>query len=175
MSNFLKVLPLTIENEGGYILHEIEGDKGGRTFAGIAENFWSDWEGWDMIDDGVAWDNPRLVKSVELFYKKNFWDVQNLDLISDPKTAYTVFDFCMNVGSRTGARLAQKACGAKPDGRIGPKTAEALNSMDPEMFDKQFALEKMYRYAAIVRRDQSQAKFIGGWARRTEEVEKTKL
>ena len=173
--NFEIIIKKVIQNEGGYDLHEVPGDRGGRTFAGIAENFWPDWEGWQLLDNGTPWVHPELTELVYKFYKLHFWDTQNLDLIDDIKVAYSVFDFCVNSGSRTGARLAQRVVGAKEDGQIGPITAGLINQKDPELFDKQFALEKMYRYAAIVRSDHSQAKFIGGWANRTARVEQETL
>jgi lysozyme family protein len=173
--NFKKIVRKVITNEGGYIIHEVELDRGGRTYAGIAENFWPDWIGWDMLDSGTKENNPNLHDLVDDFYKEEFWDRQNLDLILDSKIAYSIFDFCINGGVRTGGRLAQKTVGVKQDGKIGPISAQAINEMESELFDKQFALEKMYRYAQIVRNDHSQAKFIGGWGNRTEQIEKREI
>ncbi|MDE2704033.1 MAG: hypothetical protein OXI35_03130 [Gemmatimonadota bacterium] len=40
----------TMRLEGGYLLHEVEGDAGGLTYAGIAKNRWPDLALWDDRD-----------------------------------------------------------------------------------------------------------------------------
>jgi lysozyme family protein len=56
---------------------------------------------------------------------------------------------------------------ATPDGIVGPKTLERLGQFDNDEFIVRYALAKVARYAQIVNRDRSQAKFILGWINRT--------
>jgi len=169
MSNFDKVMEFVMRNEGGYVLHEVEHDTGGRTFAGIAENFWADWEGWDYIDGGnnTSYTNPKMRELVNGFYKKNFWNPLRLDGIDDFDIAYTIYDFGVNGGIKTSARLAQKVAGVVEDGKIGPKSLEAINTMDSKYFQAMFAVYKLDRYLRIIGNNHSQAKFAKGWANRT--------
>lgn len=169
MTNFEKVMELVMRNEGGFVLHEVEHDTGGRTFAGIAENFWAEWEGWDFIDAGnnTSAANPKMRELVYSFYKKNFWDLMNLDGVEDFNVAYSIYDFGVNGGVRTSAKLAQKAAGAVADGKIGKNTLSAINSMDGEYFEALFAVYKLDRYMRIIGNNHSQAKFAKGWANRT--------
>ena len=60
-----------------------------------------------------------------------------------------------------------RSVGTTPDGRIGPKTLQALNEADPESFVLAYALAKVARYRDIVMRDRSQLKFLLGWINRT--------
>ena len=38
MAQFEPAFELMIKDEGGYVLHDVEGDTGGMTYAGIARN-----------------------------------------------------------------------------------------------------------------------------------------
>ncbi len=40
MSDFLQAYERMIVNEGGYVLHTVQNDRGGQTYAGIARNAW---------------------------------------------------------------------------------------------------------------------------------------
>lgn len=46
MAEFTPAFEEMIRNEGGYILHNVAGDHGGDTYAGIARRFHPDWPGW---------------------------------------------------------------------------------------------------------------------------------
>ena len=39
-----------MKDEGGYVLHEVPGDTGGMTYAGIARNKNPQWNGWALVD-----------------------------------------------------------------------------------------------------------------------------
>ena len=53
MGEFEQAFEKMIRNEGGYLLHKVSGDRGGQTYAGIARNFYPDWDGWDLIDRNI--------------------------------------------------------------------------------------------------------------------------
>lgn len=169
MSTFIKVMEHVMRNEGGFVLHEVEHDTGGRTFAGIAENHWPDWEGWDYIDAGndTSETNSKMRALVYDFYRKYFWDPLRLDGIDEFSVAYSIYDFGVNGGIRTAARLAQQAAGVKIDGKIGPISLRAINGMDSDLFEALFAVYKLNRYLHIIGNNSSQAKFAKGWANRT--------
>lgn len=93
-----------IRNEGGYVLHKVSGDRGGQTYAGIARNFYPDWDGWDLIDRNDM-DNIQLTHMVREFYRKNFWGKVKGDKISHQRIAETLFDFSLNAGVRSFDKL----------------------------------------------------------------------
>ncbi|NDF50116.1 MAG: surface-binding protein, partial [Betaproteobacteria bacterium] len=52
MADFAPAYEAMIRNEGGYVLHDVPGDRGGQTYAGIARNMNPRWPGWALIDRG---------------------------------------------------------------------------------------------------------------------------
>ena len=166
MADFNAAFEKTMLNEGGFKLVNVAGDSGGRTYAGIAENYHPDWEGWQIIDSGDM-DNLMLTQLVKDFYKTKFWDKLKGDEVEKQQIAESVFDFGVNAGIRTSVKLSQKVVGVLPDGVVGPKTLKAYNGAEEEEFVLKFALAKVARYAAIVDRDRSQSKFLLGWIKRT--------
>lgn len=163
MAEFLPAFEQMIRNEGGYTLHQVAGDRGGQTYAGIARKMHPRWAGWSAIDQGEI-PASQLVRD---FYLANFWRPVLADSINDQAVARNVFDFAVNAGVPVAVRLAQIVAGATPDGKAGPKTIQAINAMDQALFVSSYALAKIARYRDIVTRDHSQAKFLLGWINRT--------
>lgn len=166
MADFEPSFEKMIKNEGGYVLHTVSGDTGGQTYAGIARNFHSSWKGWEIIDRGDM-DNDALTEMVREFYKENFWDRVKGDDIKQQGIAETIFDFAVNAGVKTAAKLAQLVVGTTPDGKIGKRSLEQLNASDEETFILKYALAKITRYTEIVKRNPTQRKFLLGWINRT--------
>lgn len=163
MADFLPVFERMIRNEGGYVLTNDPNDRGGQTFAGIARNRWPRWAGWSIIDAGGE-PQADLVRG---FYRANFWTFLRLDEVQNQDVARTLFDFAVNAGTGTAAKLAQIVVGTTPDGKVGPKTLAALNAADPDLFMARFALAKVARYRDIVTKDRSQLQYLLGWINRT--------
>lgn len=166
MATFAPAFEHMIVNEGGYRLTDVAADRGGQTYAGIARNFHPGWAGWRYIDANDLQD-PQLSYLVREFYKTQFWDKVSGDAIERQAIAASIFDFAVNAGVLTAAKLAQLVVGAVPDGRIGPATVEKLNAMDESVFALKYALAKIARYAEICNKDRSQSKFLLGWVNRT--------
>ncbi len=163
MADFLQSYERMIVNEGGYRLTITKGDRGGMTFCGISRVNWPSWSGWAEIDAGRV----PTVDAVRMFYRVNFWEPLKLSDVAHQRTASTLFDFAVNAGTKTAAKLAQLVVGSTPDGVIGPRTLEALNIADPDRFNLAFALAKIARYRDIVTKDRTQQKFLLGWINRT--------
>ena len=162
MADFAPAYEAMIRNEGGYVLHDVPGDRGGQTYAGIARNMNPRWPGWALIDRGQ--DVPAQL--VREFYKASYWDPIQGDRITSQVIAQTIFDFHVNAGA-VARKLAQLVVGTTPDGAIGNKTLAALNAYDEDRFVMAYALAKIARYRDIVSRDRSQLKFLLGWINRT--------
>lgn len=162
-TDFLPAFEKMIVREGGYKLTNDPSDKGGMTYAGVARNRHPNWAGWPFIDRG---DTPPA-QMVRDFYKSSFWVPLALDSVADQRIASTLFDFGVNAGTGTAAKLAQIVVGSTPDGKIGPRTIEALNAYPVDLFLAHFTLAKIARYRDIVRRDKTQIKYLMGWINRS--------
>ena len=167
MANFVKAFERAIVAEGGYKLHQVAGDTGGLTYAGIARAKNPDWPGWAWIDRSET-PPSQLVRD---FYRSGWWEPILGDQIHDQAVAETVYSFATNSSARgrpaVAVRLAQVIVGATPDGAMGPRTIDALNAMEPRLFIALYALARIARYRDIVTRDRSQNKFLLGWINRS--------
>lgn len=165
MADFLPAFEQMIKDEGGYVLHDVEGDTGGMTYAGIARNKNPHWQGWPYIDRKEL--GGALTGLVREFYKQEFWDKMRGDEIREQEIANSIFNFGVNAGMGMAVKLAQLVVGATPDGGIGSKTIELLNQQNPTDFRKSYALTKIARYAEICNKNRTQSKFLLGWLNRT--------
>lgn len=169
MAEFKPAFEETMQNEGGYKLHKVKGDRGGQTFAGISRRWHPDWPGWRYIDTGNQ-DNPIVTQLTRNFFKIKFWDRINGDVFQDQEMAESVYDFGVNADPIVAVKLVQIILGVTPDGIIGPVTSSALNQLDPETFHLKFFIAKIARYAGICNADKTQKKFLLGWVNRSLEV-----
>jgi lysozyme family protein len=168
MAQFESAFEEMIRDEGGYVLHEIPGDTGGSTYAGIARNKNPQWAGWALVDKKEF--GGSLTGMVRDFYRAEFWDKMRGNEIQNQEVAATIFNFGVNAGMSMAVKLAQLVVGSTPDGGIGPKTVEKLNLItDGQRFKESYALAKIARYAQICNADKSrtQSKFLLGWINRT--------
>lgn len=167
MADFAQAFEAMIKDEGGYVLHTVEGDRGGMTYAGIARNMNPDWPGWAYIDRGET--PPTEV--VREWYRINYWLPIAGDSLTSQAVAASIFNFAVNSSApgrpTVAVKLAQLVVGATPDGALGPRSVAALNAADPEKFVMAYALAKIARYRDIVTRDRTQLKFLLGWINRT--------
>lgn len=165
MAEFETAFEKTMQNEGGYVLHQVKGDRGGMTYAGISRRYHPEWSGWRILDSGI--DSPALTGIVRDFYRENFWARICGDDITDQASAESLFDFAVNAGIKTAVKLAQISAGATPDGIAGPKTIECINALSPGEFVQKYFVAKIARYAVICNRNTGQKKFLLGWINRT--------
>lgn len=166
MADFSPAFERMIQNEGGYQLVDVQADRGGQTYAGIARNFYPNWPGWRYIDN-KDFQNLELSSLVRDFYQAQFWEKTSGENITDQVIAESIFDFGVNAGASTAVKLAQIVVGTVPDGRIGPVTLEKLNNIDAAQFVMKYAIAKITRFAEICNKDKTQTKFLLGWINRT--------
>lgn len=179
MAEFDPCFEKVILLEGGYKLHDVRGDRGGMTYAGISQKNWPKWEGWGKITANEF--DAELTAMVRRFYKTEFWDKIRGDGIHSQEAAYHIFAFAVNAGIRTAVRMAQRIIGATPDGIFGNQTFARLNDMvrdekDERIFVVTFSLFKVFRYKDICMNDprrkedriESNQKFLCGWINRVQ-------
>lgn len=161
--------------EGGDLMHEVQGDPGGRTRWGIAENHHPDmWEG-----------GPPSEEEAKSFYQRRYWFVLRLGEIEGQEIADEIFEMAVHtttprIGEENVAILtAQQAVndvrgrqGDDPiedDGLVGPQTLGALNDLEPrsvesQAWDGRFNLRQLRHYYGM--RDDLIDNFFHGWSRR---------
>lgn len=134
-------------------------DHGGKTAWGITEAFARD-HGYVGRMDMMTEDQARALY---------FYHIWKFEGIASQQVASKLFDAAVNFGLSRAVKQAQRAVGfpeAEWDGRLGPKTLEAINALAPADFLTAFCEQLLNRYAAIVQRDPTQAKYIRGWSKR---------
>jgi lysozyme family protein len=169
MADFETSLQRGLVAEGGFKLHEVKGDTGGLTYAGIARNKNPDWPGWAYIDSGHV-PPTQLVRD---YYLEGWWRPIRGDELSSQAVADSFFKFAINSSERlrprTAIKVAQLAARVVPDGDMGPKTLAAIEAMGEDLFLARFTLAQVARYTEICNKDRSrvQAKqFLLGWNNR---------
>lgn len=173
MANFNLALLKVLSHEGGYV--NDPDDHGGETYKGIARNSHGTWQGWKIIDQSKMdksfplnlVNNLKLQQLVEQFYIETFWQPLKADQIQNQTSADSVFDFAVNSGTTTSARLVQSIVGAKIDGIIGEQTLNKINSMDFGHFQAALTVAKMEYYMNIIRKRPTSKKFLLGWISRS--------
>ncbi len=176
MANFKEAYLLTGHNEGGYANNPA--DHGGETYAGIARNFWPAWSGWSYIDNikktfhtpkdidrAISVGGAPIHLMVADFYKKNFWDVNKLDLINDQQLADNVYDFGVNSGVGKAAKILQLVVGVTQDGIIGNGTIAAVNSLDAKNTYDRYNAERVAFYNRLAA-NPGQHQFLNSWMSR---------
>lgn len=175
-AQFLPAWNFLMELEGGDLMHKVQGDPGGRTRFGIAENM-----------NPQMWPGGRAPTETEAkrFYEAQYWYPLRLNQIQDQGIAEEIFEFAVNATSGGSGRnrailAAQQATNAvrhamgwepiRPDGYVGPKTISALNALVSQgrvhvlAWDGAFNIEQLKYYREL--RPALVARFLKGWTRR---------
>lgn len=136
-------------------------DRGGLAYAGITRKFHPKWEGWKYIDVGST-PPTQLVRD---FYHVEYWMPIRGDQIKDQRIAEALFSQYVNMET-TAIKLAQAVLGVVADGKIGPKTIDAINAYEPNRFLDRLCIAMVARYHAIGMRDKTQRVWWPGWISR---------
>lgn len=155
----------TLSVEGGYSDHN--DDRGGKTMRGITERL--------ARAHGYKGEMRNLsAAKAKQILKAEFWTPLRLDEIDSRYIAAEIFDTAVNSGPTQAVRIAQEALRwfrvpCRVDGRMGPATIGAINSLLPSKEKHLYAalnLRQGMRYVAIIEADASQSVFFSGWMRR---------
>ncbi len=188
MANFDKAYAKTNAHEGGYANDPV--DKGGETIDGISRVHHPNWHGWVLVDrvKREYGTDPKVINRVlskdtifqrlkRIFYKEQYWDVHGLDSIQHQRIAEEMYDTGVNMGKEIAARMLQEAlnlCNDRGrlyqnisvDGKVGPVTRSTLAKANAGRVFKTMNLLQGERYINILRRNESQEKYWGGWLNR---------
>jgi lysozyme family protein len=190
MADFKEAYDITLGNEGGY--DNDPDDVGGETYRGIARKYWSNWEGWQIVDEAKHEPNfpKNLANNEELnevlvpaHYKENFWDKFDGDEIPVQFLANELFDTGVNMGVSRAVKFLQTALNVlnrngklypdiEEDGAFGKNTLHALNSYLSTdaaslLFKIMNILQGMH-YIEYMKKDPVQEKYARGWFNRVD-------
>ncbi|MHB9041194.1 MAG: glycoside hydrolase family 108 protein [Melioribacteraceae bacterium] len=169
-------------------------DKGGFTYKGISRVKHPAWPGWKIIDSilpslasvrrgtvgEVLNSNSTLQTLVIEFYRTEFWNKLQGDLLPSQLIADELFDISINLGVPVASEFLQKTINLlnrnvnlypdiTVDGIIGSQTLSVLNKCISANGEKLvFNLLNFYqakRYIEIMERDHTQEIFIGWFSR----------
>lgn len=151
-SKFSWAIKKVLIHEGGYV--NIPADPGGETNFGICKRAYPDLDIKNLTQEDA----------IEI-YKRDYWQPW-MDKIDDPILSLQVFDFGVNAGVVTAARILQKAARVDIDGIVGPITLSTVNTVDPLQLRKTFAEEAIIYYKGVSVRQNNNFLFFRGWIRR---------
>lgn len=75
-------------------------------------------------------------------YHRDYWGPAGCDA-APAELKLDLFDVAVNSGVRAALKLLQRAVGETPDGILGPRTLQAVQSMQPLMLRLRFAGERL--------------------------------
>lgn len=164
-------------NDNSLLLHKNDGENG-LTFYGIYQSAHPNWNGWKIINrylevtpnlkqcsvilSGVS----DLNKLVIEFYKVEFWNKLELDLITSEHKQLEIMCFAINAGITPCVKVLQELINVKIDGVIGEKTIKAINEFSESDFDRLFDVEEKEYYDELILNKSRFKKYQKGWHNR---------
>lgn len=169
---FQKITPFILQNEGGYI--NDPKDSGRATNKGIA---WETWRKYAKEDLGIepTLDNLKNITTAqaEVIYYKRYWEPSGFNNLKDLKLALIAYDWTITSdgAGKQIQNLLNDEFGQQLviDGKIGPKTIEAMNSItdSAKLTEKIAGVRKKY-YADLVLKKPQTVKVLKGWLSRVD-------
>ena len=180
MADFKLFWPILLRQEGYYA--NDKDDKGGETWEGIARNMYPAWSGWAIVDahrppggfigemqaNAILKPLEDLQVKVLVFYKSIQWDTIDGDQIQNQSIANFMADWGVNAGMSTPVKHAQKVLSLDVDGKMGPHTLAAINSVDGPLFFSKMQAEREQFYMDVVTRNPQDKKFLNEWLQRNQ-------
>lgn len=161
-SNIDEALIFTLKNEGGYTNHPA--DRGGPTNKGITLKRLEEYLGRDDVTEEEV--KNMSFETINIIYKKNYWDVLNLDQVLDQSIATALFDMGVLFGPGTALKICQSVLGINQTARMNSETLEAINNTTDDKFIPLFADKIIERFNQIAANNPSQKVFLKGWTNR---------
>lgn len=163
----MRILKFIHRWEGGYV--NDPADKGGATNQGVTQRTYDAWR----KKNGKASQPVKDIgeQEVEDIFREGYWRAAHCDELSWPLNL-AVADTAFNSGPGRAIKLLQQAVGAAADGIFGPGTlAKVTETNVVEAFHAYVELRRAF-FRSIVKNDASQQKFLNGWLKRADSLER---
>lgn len=154
MASFDYALFNLLEAEGGYV--NDPDDPGGETKYGISKRSYP--------NEDIAALTPGRAAEI---YRRDYWEPIKGDQINSGFIASMLMDFAVNAGVETAVTTIQKILQLKPDGIMGPRTVEAINSESESAVIWKFTEARCLHYAEICVKRPKNLKYLRGWIKRS--------
>lgn len=184
---YVKAIEVLLEDEAGFANYRA--DKGGMTYAGIAERYFPKWDGWvkiykhlekypelrepydgapDSVDDlnGILDNDSDLQDSIKEFYYTFFWLPLKLNKIDNYEKSLLIFTTGVLSGKNTAIKYQQICAGTVVDKITGPNTIRCTNKTPDKQFCFQYLLEMQEYFNYITNTNPVNRKFFLGWSNR---------
>lgn len=176
ITHFNSVYDSLRKNEGNY--SNIPEDLGKETYGGITKKYNKNWYGWKYIElekkkNGGILDRHYKVEKAELWVKDFYLDIwvkQGFYKINNFALAYYLFD--TRIHHFTSPKLINRVLVDMGHSKVNITKDEWIedwiNNIDPQEFIQKLSQERVKLYYNIVKRNESQRKFLSGWLKRVE-------
>jgi lysozyme family protein len=156
-SVFDTAMEFVFEWEGGY--DNDPDDPGGETKYGIDKR----------SHPGVDIKNLTKDQAKDIYFEK-YWLKAQCDKLY-PILAVTLFNYSVNMGIGQAAKFLQRAIGVVADGRIGPKTLNAVKDKNPESVAIDMIDQGEGFYRSLAKNKPVLRKYLKGWLNRNNALE----
>lgn len=164
-SAFERSMKFVAKWEGGFSDHP--NDPGGRTNFGVTQRVYDAYRRRQLQPTR----DVRFIAKheVDRIYRVGYWDTAGCDELAWP-LCLAVFDVAVNSGPARAVKMLQQACGATQDGRFGPLTQAAAQSMDAvECAERVLDIRTAF-YRRLVQLRPKSYVFLRGWLRRVDDL-----
>lgn len=157
----------TLRFEDSTLSGKVTHDAGGRTRFGIAQKFHP-----NLPEEFFTGPKEEALATAEDILTHDYFGAMHLEQIESQDVANKIHDMAVNMGTHQAAVYAQRAANSQgllllnEDGKLGPKSFAAINSIDPDVYYdllRQFS-EAHYRHIAA--NNPEQAVNLAGWLKR---------
>lgn len=159
MANVEHYLPFLLKWEGGYT--DDPADRGGATNRGVTLATYR------RLHPKASAEDLKKMTDDEWTYivQRYFWARCEANAIRNQSVAEMLVDWLWMSGTAA-IRNIQTVVGTIPDGVVGVRTLQAVNSREPEQLFEQLRKARLRHFNRIVQRNPSQLRFINGWRKR---------
>lgn len=161
MADYRKLKPFILRWEGGFA--NVKNDRGSATNKGITLTTFRAY-----IGKGKTVDDLKRLTDVQWDYifLKGFWMPFGADSINSQPIANICVDWAWASGTVTAIRQVQSILKVPVDGKVGPKTIEAINTANSKALFERIKAGRLQFVDNIVKRDPTQNVFLKGWKNR---------
>lgn len=161
MADPKKFKPLLLKFEGGYVNNP--NDKWGPTNKGVTLMKFR-----EVFGNGKTVEDLKRItdEEWETIFRRYFWDLIKGDDIKSQSVANILCDWAYMSGVGLASKRVQRILGVTQDGKIGPKTLNAINKAEARDLFEKIKVARLAHFDAIVRARKNQAVFLRGWKNR---------